>query len=162
MIIGFDMDGVLCDFDESYFWNILDNLPMDRKEVALKNYFLGRKPLLNPEMFIGEGDEFHVITGRYSSYREVTERWCRKYIPNVSSINLSGIRDIWDPLRDDTEETEYYRDYKKNKILELGVEVYFDDSPWVVEHLRKELPNVKVIHYGGLTDLLPYKKKGVY
>lgn len=90
MIIGFDMDGVLCEFSEPIFFHVLSNLPDEKKLAATENYFRSRKPLLNPELLCSEGDEYHVITGRQQDFKEATEDWCRKYAPNAKSVNLVG------------------------------------------------------------------------
>ena len=65
MKIGFDLDGVLCDTDMN-FLRLLERVPpfQDDLEKMMEFeswYFNERKPLLNPENFMSEGDEYYVI-----------------------------------------------------------------------------------------------------
>ena len=143
MRIGFDLDGVLCDTDINYLRLWVSVPPYDedmekRKEME-KIYFSSRKPLLDPETFVGEGDEYYVITGRDEEIGgEVTRRWCNKYVPNAKGVFLVG--EYWKPVKD----------AKAKKIIELGLDIYIEDDPLIVKTLRKALPEeIKVIQYGG-------------
>jgi hypothetical protein len=142
MRIGLDLDGVLCDTDTNYVRLCVGIPPYDadmekRKEME-KVYFSSRNLLLNPEDFVDEVDEYFVITGRDEEVMgEVTRKWCRKYVPNAKDI-LVG--EYWKPVKD----------AKAKKIIELDLDVYFDDDPSIVKALREVLPErIKVIHYGG-------------
>jgi len=86
----------------------------------------------------------------------VTEEWCQKFLPNVKSVNTSGIWTQWGDKGSKMEEKPNHKQIKADIIRKLGVEVYFEDSPNYVEYLRKELPDVKIIHYGGLTQTNRY------
>ena len=156
MIIGYDLDGTLCDFNESVYWHVLQAIPLERRMAAHNNYFRSRKPLLNPELFCSKEDEYHVITARYDDFKSVTEEWCQKFLPNVKSVNTSGIWTPWGDKGIKMVEKPNHKQIKADIIRKLGVEVYFEDSPNYVEYLRKELPDVKIIHYGGLTQTNRY------
>lgn len=143
MRIGFDLDGVLCD-TELHYLRLLEGIPPfeENHEGLLEFetwYFNERRPLLNPEDFLGEGDEYYVITGRdREAHREITERWCAKYTPNAKGVYCVG--DYPDPVEEG----------KAEKILELKLDVFIDDHPATVKHLREVLPrDTKVIQYGG-------------
>ena len=141
--IGFDLDGVLCDTDMNFLRLLERVLPFqDDLEKMMEFeawYFNERKPLLNPENFLSEGDEYYVITGRDNEFHgEVTERWCRKFTPNASGVYCVG------------EYPKLVEEGKAKKIVELGLDVYIDDHPVSVRKLRAALPShVKVIQYGG-------------
>lgn len=143
MKIGFDLDGVLCDTDMN-FLRLLERVPpfegdLERKMEFEAWYFNERRPLLNPEDFLSEGDEYYVITGRdREAHTEVTERWCSKFTPNAKGVYCVG--EYPGPVEEG----------KAKKIVELGLDLYFDDHPVSVRKLREALPSsVKVIQYGG-------------
>ena len=146
MKIGFDLDGVLCDTDSSFLRFLVLTPPFDedietRKKVE-KWYFGERKPRLDPELFIGDGDEYYVITGRDDeNMGDLTRKWCRKHVPNAKEVCCVG--EYWKPAVE----------AKAKKIVELGLDVYFDDHPEGVKKLRELLPGqVKIIQYGGQLD----------
>ena len=156
MIIGYDLDGTLCDFNESVFWHVLQKVPLKLRKAAHENYFRSRKPLLNPELFCSKGDEYHVITARNGDFRPVTLEWCNKFVPNAKSVNTSGVWATWGENETPDEERPNHRQLKADMIRKLGVEVFFEDMPHYIEYLRNELPDVKIIHYGGLTETIRY------
>jgi hypothetical protein len=41
---------------------------------------------------------------------------------------------------------------KRDKIVELGIDVYFEDEPRNVRRLREMLPGVAIIQYGGILE----------
>jgi len=143
MKIGFDMDGVLCDTDMN-FLRLLERTPPFSEDLAKRIeletlYFNERKPLLNPESFLSEGDEFYVVTGRDRKiHGEVTETWCAKFTPNAKGVYCVG--EYGSPVED----------AKARKIVELGLDIFIDDHPVTVRKLREVLPpSVKVLQYGG-------------
>lgn len=143
MRIGFDMDGVLCDTDLNFLRLLRDTPPFSediekRKEMDVL-YFNSRRPLLNPEHFVNEDDEYYVITGRDDEVAgEVTRKWCAKFAPNAKGIFCVG--KYWEPVEED----------KAKKILELELDIFIDDHPVTVKRLREMLPDkIKVIQYGG-------------
>jgi hypothetical protein len=50
------------------------------------------------------------------------------------------------------------KEAKADKIIELGVEVYFEDDPNVVKYLREKLPELTVIQLGGVKTKKKYRK----
>ena len=84
MKIGFDLDGVLCDTDLNFLRLMAHVFEEDRQKLIEMEtlYFNNRSPLLNPENFLSEGDEYYIITGRSHKYgKEVTEEWCKGTLP---------------------------------------------------------------------------------
>ena len=141
MKIGFDMDGVLCDTDLNFLRFMANVFEEDRdKLIEMETlYFNARGPLLNPEDFLSEGDEYYVITGRsHEHHDKVTQEWCRKYAPNASGVYCVGKRR--EPVEED----------KARKIMELGLDVFIDDHPVTVKTLREKFQGeVLIIQYGG-------------
>jgi hypothetical protein len=143
MKIGFDLDGVLCDTDMN-FLRLLTNVPPYDKDIEMRKeletwYFNERKPLLNPEHFMSEDDEYYVITGREDEVAgEVTKNWCGKFAPNAKGVYCVG------------KHLESVEEDKAKKIVELGLDIFIDDHPVTVKTLREILPeHIKVIQYGG-------------
>ena len=150
MLIGFDLDGVLCDYDDTMM-QLLWRLPDDEHRVSEAHYFSRRRPLLDPSLLCHEDDEYHVITGRNQGLRGLTLKWCARHVPGAVGVHVVGGRPIYDwPLEERAGlDPDYSLKGKRDKILELGVEVYFDDDPKAVSGLREMLPGVAVIQYGG-------------
>jgi hypothetical protein len=153
MRIGFDLDGVLCDYDDAVF-HMINRLPREELRVAQIHYFSTRKPLLDTELLLHEGDEYHVITGRNQGLRELTLRWCARHLPGAASVQVVG----GTPRYEFTEEEftgldpEFSLKGKRDKIVELGIDAYFEDEPRNVRRLREMLPGVAIIQYGGILE----------
>jgi len=149
MRVGFDIDGVILDIDLAVI-RLIDFLP-DKKlrKEASKFYYALRRPLLNPLDFLHEDDELFIITGRPIEYKEITEKWAKKYFPKAELIILGSekfgdtdveVPDIW------------YVKHAKRKAKAINdnkIEVYFEDTAPIVKELRKLCPNTKIIQYGG-------------
>lgn len=155
VVFGFDLDGVLCNIDVALL-HIMHKLPPEQEKLCELYYYTERTPLLDPHLFLSEGDEYHIITGRHILLKDVTEKWCRRFFPDAKSVNIVG-GEPWyyyeAAKHGDPVVWERYAEKaimsKVEKIKELGVDVYIDDSPSNVRRLRKELPDVIIIQYGG-------------
>ena len=150
MIFGFDMDGVLCEYDDSQY-HILRRMPVEYQRSAWRQFFSESKPLLNPELLLHEDDEYYVITGRNQELKEITLKWCQKYLPNAKGVHVVGGRPYYEYTEEeqDSDVKEFSLNGKVEKIRELGIQVYFEDEPRNVLGLRALLPDVTVIQYGG-------------
>jgi phage FluMu protein Com len=145
MQIGFDLDGVISDLDTTLFRLIRHtNFPHKETEERFKQGYFARLHLRanwNPEELIAEDDEYHIITARHSSTDTcITLKWCKKYCPNAKTVNIVGKQGhTWKESADS----------KAEKINDLGIEVYFEDDPRIVAHLREKCPKTKIIRVGG-------------
>jgi len=149
MKIGFDLDGVLCEIDMVAL-NLMDKLPVNGRVDIESYYYDTVKPLLNPEDFLNDGDIYYVITGRHDQLTATTFRWLNKYCPNYSDYFIVGGKPWY--LRDETDHKTFHKsgaEMKADLINTLELDIYIDDSPKVVEILRRLCPNTKVIQYGG-------------
>lgn len=148
MIFGFDVDGVLCDISTSILY--MTHLMTDEEAKTTEgHYYSERKPLLNPELFLAEGDKFYVLTSRPEHLRDITERFLNKYCPNYIELIMCG-GDGWKP-----ESGIPWADWnhearleKARMIMEVGCEVYIDDSPSNVTFYREHL-DIPIIQYDG-------------
>jgi len=146
MRIGFDLDGVLVEQDVCLL-QVMRCLE-EHKNLAWARewYYRGRKLLLDPKLFMGKHDEGYIITCRVEELRKLTEYWCEKYVPQLKLIYL--------PSRIKTG-SQTFRAWclelatlKSQVINKLKLDVYFEDIPNVVFHLRKLCPNTKIIQFG--------------
>lgn len=154
MKVGFDLDGVLCDIGIVEL-HLMHKLPPEEEETAELYYYTERKQLLNPKLLMHEDDEYHIITSRHQGLVEVTERWVRKYYPDVDSISVVG-QEAWYKMAAKADDPNVWREYaiaavklKADKINQLGLDVFFDDSVGNVLQLRELCPNTTIIQYGG-------------
>lgn len=148
----FDLDGVICDIDIATL-RIIDTLRLntDNKNVieelnkAERWYYIGRKLELNPYMFLHEDDQAVIVTSRPTTYKDVTLKW----------LNMQGIYlPIYFTRKKHIDWTEgiekglrLLAEYKAKRLKQLGVGLYIDDNPEIVEHLRDL--GVNCIQYGG-------------
>lgn len=141
MKIGFDLDGVIISCD-SYIWGLArDNEPVLR--LALEE----SKPLLNPRMFTSETDEIYFITARTFRFWDLTKRWCNHFFPGIKLVLVKV--ESW---KDQSKWNDWYKTVATEKakaINKLKLDVYFEDMPITVKHLRELCPNTKIIQYGG-------------
>lgn len=141
MKIGFDLDGVIVSCD-SYIWGLAQG-----NEPVLKLALEEAKPVLNPRLFTSEKDEIYFITARSPAFDEITKRWCKHFFPDVTLVSV-----VVPPWKDSNGWDKWYTivaRMKANIINDLKIDVYFEDMPVTVKHLRKLCPNTKIIQYGG-------------
>lgn len=150
MKVGFDIDGVVLTQDLFALRSI--DLATDQalKGELSKFYYLSRRILLNPLDFLAEEDELFLITGRNKSYKqlkEFTEKWKEQRFPKATLILTNH-----DVKEDTVHIDNFFVKHAKLKahfINKLGIDVYFEDTPEIVEELRKLCPRTKIIQYGG-------------
>lgn len=155
MKLGFDLDGVLCDIDVVSL-NLMHRLDPDQESMAELYYYTERKPLVNPRLFMNEDDEYHIVTGRHENLREITEKWVERFCPDAKSLHIVGGQPWYYYKAANMADPEQWDNYAKNavmskvnKIKELELEFYIDDSVNNVKRLREELPDVTILQYGG-------------
>lgn len=152
MRIAFDIDGVILDIDLGLIRTI-DFIEDEKKRAeASLFYYTLRKPQINPCDYIHEDDELYIITGRDEKYRDITERWVKKYYPMAKLIILGHE----EPNPDTNLEKWFIKQARKKAeaLIENKIDVYFEDTPPVIREMRKILPQtIKVIQYGGRFDL---------
>ena len=85
MLVGFDMDSVLCNSDITLL-RMIDQMTPEQRESIEEWYYLDREPKLNPEDFLGENDEYIIITGRSKKVELITHEWVDKYCANCKQI----------------------------------------------------------------------------
>jgi len=149
MIVGFDLDGVLCDMDPVQL-QICRTWTTDTEKYLADIYNRSRAPLLNPRMFLAEGDTWYIITSRHEAFREATEQWVQKFLPDCDGLFIVGGTPWWE-FEDWYEWHKIAAKAKAAKIKELGCDIYIDDSPSFVRSIREEL-SIPVIQYGGRLD----------
>ena len=148
MRIAFDIDGVIAEQDACML-RAVDLLEMteETRDIINNYYYLERRVLLNPLLFLAEGDELFFITGRNSKYSKITERWIKQFFPNSTLIVVNH----GDPVNITNLDKWFVKQakLKAKYINELNIGVFIDDCEEVVFELRKLCPNTKIIKYGG-------------
>ena len=152
MKISFDLDGVIADTDK-WFFRLCDFLLRGKKErdplldTMVSDYFLHRPLKYHPNQFMADGDLGYIITSRRPDTRFDTEEWLRRHgihLPIVFSDYNGEI--AWF----DYEMASCSAGIKKARIIkELGVEIHFDNNPYIVEKIRELVPDVKAVLIGG-------------
>ena len=150
MKLGFDLDGVLADIDRTHLKWIHNIDDLEQTKYIEHIYYTDRKPLINPRTYLAEGDTYYIITARHNNLKPVTERYVKKWFPDCSGLYIVG----GDPELYD-KDFEAWKDFileEKIKLFkELGIEVFFDDNPGLVQKYRKRT-DIPIIQYGSRLD----------
>lgn len=144
MKISFDLDGTICDSD----WGWLDRI-RDRgwKEEEEEKYYSSRTKVLDPSQFLARDDEMIILTGRPLHLENVTKLWLQKNgLGNVQVVFTRAIKEKPTATR---KEFQKLGEMKAKLLIDMGVEVHFDDNEQVVWALRKcAKGKVKVVQVG--------------
>jgi len=138
MVIGFDLDGVLCDINVVELCLIGQDLSIDQW------YYKERKPLLNPAMFLSDDDKYIILTAREKRLDEITKKWIDRFLPGAKwfSIYTGG----------GSRAQEFGKKIARKKLEILKrekVEIYFDDNATVIKEFRKICKSIKFVQFGG-------------
>lgn len=131
--IGFDFDGVLA-----------EKISFDGDIKKYQKSLLNAKPLLNPFKIKRSDDKIYIITGRYTDHYYHTIEWLNKHYPNYN-FNYLKIYNIYfvNHLDIDDKYYEHRSKYilyisrmKLQKIIDLGLDIYFEDNKFTIDYLR--------------------------
>ena len=111
-----------------------------KDEKAERGYYLERTLLLNPYLFLHDGDEAVIITSRRYGYKGLTEQWLKTH-----GINFPIIHEVCEIAPDQFEEIAKW---KAEIINKSKIDLYIDDNPVIVAALRKLCKNTVVLQYG--------------
>jgi len=149
MKIGFDLDGVICDIDNVVL-KISHIMSPEVEEAVAKYYYSNRTPLLNPNLFLADGDEWYVITARNPGWMgDMTRKWLDKFYPSYSGLYFVG-GDGWnaEPYNGDFDAWNHDTAVRKVELMkELELDLYIDDSPCNVSKYRQMI-DIPIIQYG--------------
>lgn len=142
MRIGFDLDGVIAE-DCVGFWSLSKDQPL---EVFVQVCAFARV-LLHPKNFMNQDDLGYIVTARDPRLKEVTLAWCGK--------NVQGLTVLFAEVphwRDNSEwdKWEVACAIKKAELIDkLELDVFIDNNPITVDHLRDLCKHTKILLYGG-------------
>lgn len=146
MRVGFDLDGVLADISV-VDWLLTGQIKDEKQNKVLYQFLHDQKLLINPCELLHEKDEYIIITGRGEKYREITERWLKKY-GITAPLYMTDVGVVADyPSLD-----AYFEALAVTKakyIKSECIEVFFEDSPDTVIRLRELCPKCKIVQVGG-------------
>jgi hypothetical protein len=147
MRISLDLDGVIAG-GYHWYWEFLHDLEKRDPDRALKskNLYYNECPLLNhPNKFLSLHDSGCIITAREE--QEITNDWLERHGIYIPIYYISNGID-WDT--DFNKGSQDSALLKAELISRLSVDVHIDNNPVLVEELRRWLPDITVILYGGL------------
>jgi len=157
MRIAFDLDGVVL-HQEMYSLKAIDSCENEQKRSELMRiYYSHRSIQLNPVDFLADDDELFFITGRSVLVEDLTKKWAKKYFPMATVISTRTILPSSDPdlmtknyINDRNKEWGLIQAERKAKALnDNNIDVFFEDAPDVVKHLRRLCKSTKIVQYGG-------------
>lgn len=151
MKIGFDLDGVVADIDLvalELIHSIQD--PKLRRKLE-EQYYLNRKVLLDPSKCkVNNMDTIYIITSRYSTtgldINEITKEWLRQH-----NIYFDVLLFVENPIYYLSNLEEWYKELSHRKaeiINKEKLDIFFEDDPKIVKHLRTICPMTKIVKFG--------------
>jgi len=149
--LAFDIDGVVAEADIGLF-RTADRFSKEIQQDIYSWTMREANLLLNPvDFLVFPDDEYYLITSRSKELTSITKKWVKKYCPHVKKLIVLGQRLLGNTSN--KKEIEEWLDTtardKAEVINKYKIEVYFDDSTYVVKRLRELCPNCKIINYGG-------------
>lgn len=149
MRISFDLDGVIAE-GHHWFFRLMEGVrrvDLDLANLAELEYYSSRPLKFHPNLFLAPGDQGFIITARKPRAKKITESWLKRYgiILPVVYVDEKGEID-WNSYQ---EASRKAGELKAKVIKELGVDIHFDNNPGIVQKLREEIPQVKVVLIGG-------------
>lgn len=147
MKIGFDVDGTLTNerFEDIHKQAANDNEALDMYIIKMLDFtptiflkFLKR--------FINLGHDVYVITFRWQEWSTITFEWFNKH--GVTELNRNNC--FFSPPEIRTSDPNVYRsvavDYKSKIINDLGLNIYYEDSDFLIKNLTLNCPNTEIIN----------------
>jgi hypothetical protein len=156
MIIGFDLDGVIRKVNMGIL-RCMHRLSDIKGDLELYNWYYGclEPPILDPRTYLGNGDKAIILTAQPTYAMELTKKYLAKWLPDIP-YEMYEFKPVsekqWDKLANQgvSKTTNGWADWKAERILDLGIEIFIDDGPDIVKVLREKVGDkCKVIQYGG-------------
>jgi len=141
MIIGFDLDGVLCEKQNIYkpkSWRYMNGEERRQYQARRAQHIRTAKPsVINAPLF-KECIDPVIITGRKLKDKPGTEEWVNRYTDKEPTIYyLEGEKTRQNMIK-----------HKAATINKLGVEVYYEDDIKIIRGLYRLCPDTRFILVG--------------
>jgi len=144
--LSFDLDGTICDSDWGWLDRLRDNYgdewPTDEEE----KYYACREKVLDPYRFMGLDDTAVILTGRPLHLKDITEKWLMKN--GLGGIPLVFTKTLMGTPTATKAEFKLLGKAKAKFFIDEHIDVHFEDNEQIVQEMRKELPEVVVLHTG--------------
>ena len=150
MRISFDLDGVICN-SEKWFYGILNSLRHIQPSQTLNEieilYYSSRQVRYNPYQFMASQDVGFIVTARRLLAFSITEDWLDSHNIGLPVVFIDQDSPIdWT----DYEAASYEAAARKAEVIRhKGINIHFDNNPYLVMKMRTLLPNVTVVQVGG-------------
>jgi hypothetical protein len=146
MNIGFDIDGTLTNerFEDIHAQATNNNQALERYIVKMLD-FTPSKYMRILRDALRLGDSVFIISFRWQEWEETTYQWFKS-----CGIQKEQIKWFFSPPELHTDSPEEYRQkvvgYKTQILQKNSIDVYYEDTDFLVEELRKTCPNTLIIH----------------
>ena len=151
MRISFDLDGVITN-SEKWFFGMLSTLRevhsnQDTLDVIEILYYSTRLVKHNPYMFMAIGDVGYIITARKPISRPVTEDWLVNNGISLEVVYIDVVDDIdWSNYKAGSIVSAHR---KAEAIKARDIKIHLDNNPYIINELRKIIPDIVTILVGG-------------
>ena len=145
MIIAFDVDGVLRQGSLGLYKHLTNPATPENIEALQIETMASMYPLLNPCLFATKGDVLLAISNCGNGHsKEQKADWLRHfYGDRIKFYGVEVATGLWKKAYCDATAK-----VKVELMLKLGVEVYFDDDPAIINVMRTLTDKIKFIKYG--------------
>ncbi|KKK96191.1 hypothetical protein LCGC14_2665230 [marine sediment metagenome] len=142
MILSFDLDGVIADTDNGVL-GLLHEGDREGKaaiSVALQQYYGRRQVVLDPRMFVGPNDQYHIVTGRVVSAQAITREWVAHFLSDWAGLHFVGNELSEKLLAAGAMDaaSDCLAERKLTVVKAIGATIHFDNNPRIVQRLREE------------------------
>lgn len=147
MKIGFDVDGTIAiETFESIVQTTIDNNECINEHIKKMLYFSPSKYFYLMKTLLNDNNEIFLITFRWREWQDITLQWIRKNgIQNIHKINCH-----FSTLDIRTNSNEEYKvnaiNFKTKIINDNQLDIYFDDSKFLVDALIVNCPQTKIVN----------------
>ena len=146
MNVGFDIDGTLTNerFEDIHIQAVNNKQALERYIVKMLD-FTPSKYMRILRDALCFGDSVFIISFRWQEWAETTYKWFES-----RGIMKDRIKWFFSPPELRTDSPEEYRQkvvgYKSQILQANAINVYYEDTDFLVEELRKTCPNTLIIH----------------
>jgi hypothetical protein len=131
MIVGYDLDGTICEkssIDKK--WGDCNGMERKAFQLIRETHYKTAQLVFRPVE-----KEYTIITARNKKYAEITLQWL--VLASLSPISIHFI--------DRARTRDNMIEYKSEKINELGLDKYYEDDEKIVSKLRKLCQSTEII-----------------
>ena len=147
--VGFDIDGTLTNerFETFHAQATTNRQSVDLYVDKMLDFTPSKWMQVLQNLLLNSSARIFIVTFRWQEWAEITYRWFEK-----QGIEREQMKWFFSTPEIRTVVPEEYRRvataYKTRILQENSIDIYYEDSDFLVEELRKTCPKTTVVHVG--------------